>query len=62
MVSRTHLATASLCAHDRALQSRRGDRMHKGLLAVDDDHREIDAVSTDDVTSERQLGFTVAGS
>lgn len=44
-MSRTWLAVASLCAFHCALQRHGGDRMHKGLLAVDDDHGEVDAIA-----------------
>jgi hypothetical protein len=44
-VSRTWLAAASLCTFHGTLECVRGDRMHKGLLAVDDDHGEVDAIA-----------------
>ena len=44
-MSRTWLAAASLCALHRMLERFRGDRIYKGLLAVDDDDREVDAIA-----------------
>jgi hypothetical protein len=44
-VSRAWLAAAILCALHGTPERVRGDRMHKGLLAVDDDHGKVDAVA-----------------
>ena len=45
MVSRTRLATASLCESHGALQRPRRDRLGERDLAVDDHDREIDAMA-----------------
>ena len=44
-MSRTWLAAASLCTFHGTLECVRGDRMRKGLLAVDQHHGEIDAIA-----------------
>jgi hypothetical protein len=43
-VSRTRLEATSLCALYGAPQRARRDRLRKHRLAVDDDHREVDAI------------------
>ena len=45
MVSRTRLATTSLCEPHGALQRPRRDRLRERDLAVDEHHREVDAVA-----------------
>jgi hypothetical protein len=44
-VSRTRLATASLCELHGALQRSRGDRLRERELAVYDDHGKVDAIA-----------------
>ena len=44
-MSRTLVATASLCAPDGTLERVRADRVGEGDLAVDHDHRQVDAVA-----------------
>jgi hypothetical protein len=44
VVSRTCLATTSLCEAHGALQRSRRDRLRERDLAVDDHHREVDAM------------------
>ena len=44
-VSRTGLGAASLCERHRALQRPGGNRLRERDLAVDDDHRKVDAVA-----------------
>jgi hypothetical protein len=52
-VSRTCLPAASLCEAHRALQRACGNRLRERDPAIDDDHREIDAVPP------LELGVTV---